>query len=221
MLTRMSAPSIGTVTILLMAVALGVLAASCGGGEDSTPVTVTPTTAADAFATTATAPTTTQFSYTTTTAVVYATTTAPPTTMAPPTMAPPTTTTAAASGVRTVTVEAGDSLSKIAKAHGMTVERLAALNAICDINQLFVGQVLLLGEEQPEADPDAAPTGVSVTVQAGDSVSKIAKRYDTTVDAILADNDISDPNLIFVGQTLVITTAAEPAAPMADPCVDG
>ena len=217
MLTRMSAPSIGIATVLLMAVALGVLAASCGGGEDSTPVTVTPTTAADAFATTATAPTTTQFSYTPTTAVVYATPTAPPTTTVPPA----TTTTAAASGVRTVTVEAGDSLSKIAKAHGMTVERLAALNAICDINQLFVGQVLLLGEEQPEADPDAAPTGVSVTVQAGDSVSKIAKRYDTTVDAILADNDISDPNLIFVGQTLVITTAAEPAAPMADPCVDG
>ena len=218
MLTRMSAPSIGTATVLLMAVALGVLAASCGGGEDSTPVTVTPTTAADAFATTVPMATTTQASYsTTTTAVTYATTTAPPTTTVPPA----TTTTAAASGVRTVTVEAGDSLSKIAKAHGMTVERLAALNAICDINQLFVGQVLLLGEEQPEADPDAAPTGVSVTVQAGDSVSKIAKRYDTTVDAILADNDISDPNLIFVGQTLVITTAAEPAAPMADPCVDG
>ena len=218
MLTRMSAPSIGTATILLMAVALGVLAASCGGGEDSTPVTVTPTTAADAFATTVPMATTTQASYsTTTTAVAYATTTAPPTTTVPPA----TTTTAAASGVRTVTVEAGDSLSKIAKAHGMTVERLAALNAICDINQLFVGQVLLLGEEQPEADPDAAPTGVSVTVQAGDSVSKIAKRYDTTVDAILADNDISDPNLIFVGQTLVITTPAEPAAPMADPCVDG
>jgi lysozyme len=218
MLTRMSAPSIGIATVLLMAVALGVLAASCGGGEDSTPVTVTPTTAADAFATTVPMATTTQASYsTTTTAVAYATTTAPPTTTVPPA----TTTTAAASGVRTVTVEAGDSLSKIAKAHGMTVERLAALNAICDINQLFVGQVLLLGEEQPEADPDAAPTGVSVTVQAGDSVSKIAKRYDTTVDAILADNDISDPNLIFVGQTLVITTAAEPAAPMADPCVDG
>lgn len=218
MLTRMSAPSIGTATVLLMAVALGVLAASCGGGEDSTPVTVTPTTAADAFATTVPMATTTQASYsTTTTAAAYATTTAPPTTTVPPA----TTTTAAASGVRTVTVEAGDSLSKIAKAHGMTVERLAALNAICDINQLFVGQVLLLGEEQPEADPDAAPTGVSVTVQAGDSVSKIAKRYDTTVDAILADNDISDPNLIFVGQTLVITTAAEPAAPMADPCVDG
>ena len=218
MLTRMSAPSIGIATVLLMAVALGVLAAACGGGEDSTPVTVTPTTAADAFAATVPMATTTQASYsTTTTAVAYATTTAPPTTTVPPA----TTTTAAASGVRTVTVEAGDSLSKIAKAHGMTVERLAALNAICDINQLFVGQVLLLGEEQPEADPDAAPTGVSVTVQAGDSVSKIAKRYDTTVDAILADNDISDPNLIFVGQTLVITTAAEPAAPMADPCVDG
>ena len=218
MLTRMSAPSIGTATVLLMAVALGILAASCGGGEDSTPVTVTPTTAADAFATTVPMATTTQASYsTTTTTAAYATTTAPPTTTVPPA----TTTTAAASGVRTVTVEAGDSLSKIAKAHGMTVERLAALNAICDINQLFVGQVLLLGEEQPEADPDAAPTGVSVTVQAGDSVSKIAKRYDTTVDAILVGNNISDPNLIFVGQTLVITTVAEPAAPMADPCVDG
>ena len=55
---------------------LVLLAAGCGSSDDSTPVTVTPTTAPDAYATTVPAVTTTQASYSTTTAATTATTAA-------------------------------------------------------------------------------------------------------------------------------------------------
>ena len=38
------------------------------------------------------------------------------------------------------------------------------------------------------------------TVVAGDTLSKIASKYGTTVDAIVKMNDIKNPNLINVGQ---------------------
>jgi LysM repeat protein len=190
---------------------LVLLAAGCGSSDDSTPVTVTPTTAPDAYATTVPAVTTTQASFSTTTAA--AATATPPV----PTTLPATTTTPPDTGPRTVTVEAGDSLSQIAKDNGMSLDDLAAINAICDTNQLFVGQVLLLSAEET-GDPDAEPSERTVTVQSGDSLSKIAKRYDTSVESLMADNDIDDPNTIFVGQELVVVAAAKTALPAEDPC---
>ena len=48
----------------------------------------------------------------------------------------------------------------------------------------------------------------SVTVEKGDSLSKIAKRNDTTVEELMALNSIDDPNLLFVGQELLVDAAA-------------
>lgn len=42
----------------------------------------------------------------------------------------------------------------------------------------------------------------TVTVKSGDTVSKLAKDYNTTVDAIVNTNKLSNANLIFVGQNL-------------------
>lgn len=191
--------------------ALFLIAAGCGNGGDSTPATVTPTTASDAYSTTIPTVATTQASYVTTTAV--ATTTAAPLTT---TLPPSTTITPPDTGPRTVEVEAGDSLSQIAKDHGMTLDELAAINSICDINQLYVGQVLLLSSEET-TDPDAEPSERTVTVQSGDSLSKIAKLHDTTVEALMADNDIDDPNTIIVGQDLLVISDAM-VTPTEDPC---
>jgi len=126
------------------------------------------------------------------------------------TTAPPATTTAAVMDVpESVTVEKGDSLSKIAKRYGTTVDALVRINGLCDANQIFVGQVVLL--EDPEAEAEAAEdqgeTAI-VTVQPGDSLSKIAKRNDTTVEELMALNSIDDPNLLFVGQELLVDAAA-------------
>ena len=61
----------------------------------------------------------------------------------------------------------------------------------------------------PAATPtQARPTvEITYTVQEGDTLSQIAERFDTTVEALMQANDIDSPDLIFIGQTLKITTS--------------
>ncbi len=49
----------------------------------------------------------------------------------------------------------------------------------------------------------------TVTVKSGDTVSKLAKDYNTTVGAIVNTNKLSNANLIFVGQKLEIGEATQ------------
>ena len=44
----------------------------------------------------------------------------------------------------------------------------------------------------------------TVTVKAGDTVSELAQKYNTTVNTIQQLNSLSNPNLIFVGQQLKV-----------------
>ena len=194
--------------------------AGCGGGEEDpilVPATMAPTTAAPA--TLASTTTTTILAPTTTTAAAVASTT---TTTAPTvsTTAIPTTTEAADVGPLSVLVEVGDSLSKIAKRYDTTTEILAAINGICDVNQIYVGQKILLAGAEFETDDEVDPEPISVTVlvEVGDSLSKIAKQYDTTVDDLMVTNDITDPNLLLVGQELVVSGIV-PIVPDVEPPV--
>lgn len=50
----------------------------------------------------------------------------------------------------------------------------------------------------------AGPTPTLYIVQGGDTLGSIAARYEVTVDAIMAANSLTDPNVLTVGQTLVI-----------------
>lgn len=88
----------------------------------------------------------------------------------------------------TYTVKSGDTLSRIAAAHGTTVAKLVEINGIKNPNLIRVGQVLHL--------PGGA---VKYTVVAGDTLSRIAAKYGTTVAKLAADNGIKNPNLIHVG----------------------
>ena len=113
--------------------------------------------------------------------------------------------------VESVTVAAGDSLSEIAKANGTTAEKLARINDICNVNSIYVGQVILLNDPEPEVETDAVEESLrTVVVESGDSLSKIAKREGVTGDEIMSLNNISDPNLLFVGQKLTISGEASP-----------
>jgi LysM repeat protein len=64
---------------------------------------------------------------------------------------------------------------------------------------------------EPTATPAPAPTPIVYVVKAGDQLQRIADRYGVTVKAIQEANNISDPNLIRVGQKLVIPQPASPA----------
>ena len=66
---------------------------------------------------------------------------------------------------------------------------------------------------------------VSYVVEAGDTLSGVAERFDSTVEDIMAENGLTDATLIFVGQTLLIPSgsalaASAPAPPAAGPATD-
>lgn len=63
---------------------------------------------------------------------------------------------------------------------------------------------------QPTPTPEPTPTTTVYVVKKGDTLSKIATKYNTTVDAICKLNNIENPNLIFVGQKLLIPTTPTP-----------
>ena len=189
--------------VMVPLLALAVLAAACGGSEDEPIVVQTTTTGM--FVTTTVAPSSDSAPATTSPTVATAAAVATTTPVAASTAAVTTTTEPVVDVPQSVTVEKGDSLSKIAKRYGTTVDALVRINELCDANQIFVGQVIVLEDADAEADDagEQVETAI-VTVQAGDSLSKIAKRHDTTVEEMMALNDIDDPNLLFVGQELLI-----------------
>ena len=95
----------------------------------------------------------------------------------------------------TYTVKTGDTLSRIAAAHGTTVAELVRLNGIKNPNLIHTGQILKLS---------GAAEAVKYTVKRGDTLSRIAAKYGTTVAKLAADNGIKNINLIHVGQVLTI-----------------
>ena len=67
----------------------------------------------------------------------------------------------------------------------------------------FTQGVLLHGEENP---PEQF---IRYTVRRGDTLSRLARQFDTTVQAIVELNALADPNRIYVGQILKIPTQRE------------
>ncbi|MBO4861483.1 MAG: LysM peptidoglycan-binding domain-containing protein [Firmicutes bacterium] len=102
------------------------------------------------------------------------------------------------------TVVRGDALYKIAKKFGCTIADLVKWNNIANPNLIYVGQKLIVGYKNPEPQPPTPPEPEKVyyTVKRGDNLSKIAKKYGTTVAQLVAWNNIANPNLIYTGQVL-------------------
>ncbi|MEQ8672061.1 MAG: L,D-transpeptidase family protein [Aggregatilineales bacterium] len=65
--------------------------------------------------------------------------------------------------------------------------------------------------DPPEYDPVIHYDGATTThiIEAGQELALIAREYGVTIDDLVAMNDISDPNLIFVGQELIVPSAGE------------
>ncbi|WP_258723531.1 LysM peptidoglycan-binding domain-containing protein [Cellulomonas sp. NS3] len=126
------------------------------------------------------------------------------------------------------TVRSGDTVSHIATRTGTTVAALARANALADASHIRIGQKLVIptGASAPAAAPAAAaaapaPAAATHTVARGETVSHVAKRYGTTVAAIVSANGLDARAFVRAGQTLAIPGAARsapaPAAPAAAP----
>jgi LysM repeat protein len=104
-------------------------------------------------------------------------------------------------------VESGDTLGAIAGTHGVTVEDLMAVNSLSDPNYIYVGQELQIpGLDVTAAVASGSGTGGGTiyTVQAGDTLYTIVGKFGTTIDAVVAANSLADPNMLSIGQELVI-----------------
>jgi LysM repeat protein len=114
-----------------------------------------------------------------------------------------TTSPAPSSGTTTYVVQRGDTLYAIAARHGTTVNYLASLNALMNPNFIYVGQVLKVPGQGTA--PTTPSTDVCIYwVKAGDTLTKIALQYGTTVWAIAIENNLANPSFIWVGQQLII-----------------
>lgn len=102
---------------------------------------------------------------------------------------------------QTYTVAAGDTLSSIAARYRTTVAELAALNNILNPNLIYPGEVLTI-------TTFSSPVS-SYTIRSGDTLSSIAARFDTSVQALVSLNNISNPNRIYPGQVLRLPDNAE------------
>ncbi len=124
------------------------------------------------------------------------------------------------------TVRSGDTLNRIARAHGTTVAALAQANGLTSRSRIYAGSTLLVprGEGAAAAasawhraaapdPPEAGPDGL-YQVHRGDTLSSIARRHGTTVAAIETLNGISRHAPIHPGQRLrVRAVAGAPAGP--------
>ena len=115
-------------------------------------------------------------------------------------------------------VRRGESLSVIARRYRVRVSDLVRWNGLRDASHIVVGQRLRLTApgEAPQEAPAVASSGSSAkaasssgvtgshTVQRGETLSIIARRYGVSLADLQAWNNIADPSRIVVGQKLTL-----------------
>lgn len=128
----------------------------------------------------------------------------------------------AAARPTTYTIKPGDTVSSIARAHGVATTELLSWNKLGWRSVIYPGQKLRLSPASASSAPaKPAPTApasaVTHTVVRGDTVYAIAKKYRTTVSAIMSLNGIGGSAVIVPGQklrvsgTMALASASKPA----------
>lgn len=117
----------------------------------------------------------------------------------------------------TYTVKSGDTLSGIANSHSTSVSALTSLNKLSNPNKIYVGQVLKLKAASTASKPTTttsttSSSSASYTVKSGDTLSAIANKLGTSVANLVKVNNISNANLIMVGQVLKTTSSSVSSA---------
>jgi LysM repeat protein len=126
----------------------------------------------------------------------------------------------------TYRVVAGDTLFKIARQFNTTVDALKKINGLTS-NNLSIGQTLKLAASggvtapPPVATPPVTPPAnnsgnATYRVVAGDTLSKIARQFKTTVDALKKRNGLTSNNLS-IGQVLQLGASAGTSTPPLPP----
>jgi len=121
---------------------------------------------------------------------------------------------------RDIVVNAGDTLTAIAQREHTSIARIVALNRLRDPNLIYAGQRL-------HVSPPASTAGAKTTkpqpasgaaawhtyrVRPGDTLTGIARRFGTSIAALVRANGIRNPSFIRIGKVLRVPPRVRPAA---------
>lgn len=102
------------------------------------------------------------------------------------------------------TVKSGDTLWGIAEMYRTSVSAIVSENGIANPNLIYPGEVLriTLADNVPSSEMNN-----TYLVRRGDTLWGIAQMYRTSVERLAAMNHISDPNLIYPGEILQVSSS--------------
>ncbi|MBL7201854.1 MAG: LysM peptidoglycan-binding domain-containing protein [Anaerolineae bacterium] len=126
------------------------------------------------------------------------------------------------SGGCSYVVRPGDNLTGIAYRHGVSVNSIVRLNNIMNPNRIYAGQRLAIpcgapapGHPVPvhpvQPVPAPGPGGCYYVVRRGDTLARIALRFQVNMWEVVRANNIANPNVIYVGQRLYIAALCGPS----------
>ena len=121
--------------------------------------------------------------------------------------------TSSSASTKKYTVKVGDTLSEIAKKYNVSISTLMKLNpTVKNANRIQVGQTITVSGKASASSSSSSSTSSSTTtykVKSGDTLSGIAKKYNTTVSKLLSLNSsISNANKLKVGQAIKVSGKA-------------
>ena len=111
--------------------------------------------------------------------------------------------------LKEITIQKGDTLSQIAIDYNTTINQLVQINNIENPNLIYAGNKLLVpindnNIEVEENNQNYIENYQIYTVKRGDTLSQIAIKYNVNINKIVQINNIVNPNLIYIGQKLII-----------------
>ncbi len=133
-------------------------------------------------------------------------------------------------------IQPGETLYSIAMRYNVSIEAIASANNVANTWRIYSGQTLIIpprvapapltappdvaAEAAPvlpetEAAPEEEAERLTHIVAHGESLGRIAQRYNMSISALASLNNITNPNLIYRGQELVIIPGSGiPEAPL-------
>lgn len=104
------------------------------------------------------------------------------------------------SGTVSYTIRAGDTLYLIAQRYNTTIQAILAANPGIVPERLYIGQVICV----PQAQSTCPAGSTAYVVQSGDNLTAIARKFNTTLQAIVAANPVIVPDKLYVGQVICV-----------------
>ncbi len=101
-------------------------------------------------------------------------------------------------------VQRGETLFSIAQQYGLNLDAIAKANGIINPSNIMAGQRLLI----PLNGIAVSATPETYVVQYADTLQAIATAFSTDTGTLISLNGLTDPNALYVGQTLILRAGA-------------